>query len=96
MKVKVVNLDGIKRVISGELINQIDIDYTQTLSEIRSDIEYIIGPIMEIYQSKLMNRLIPSKKIKNLVRVHEGSSHLDIVDDGIGSLGLLTIQDHKI
>lgn len=96
MKVKVVNLNGIKRVVTGDLLNEIDVDYTQSLSDLKADIEFILEQIIDIHQSKLMNRISLTKNIKNEVFVHEGSNHLDIVEHEVGSLGLLFVQDHQV
>lgn len=96
MKVKVVNLNGIKRVVTGDLLNEIDVDYTQSLADLKADIEFILEKIIDIYQSKPKNRMSLNKKIKNEVFVYEGSSHLDIVEHGVGSLGWLFVQDHQV
>jgi len=42
--------------------------------------------------------LLPSlkkAKYKNL-KIHEGANHIDIVDDGVGTLSLLIIEDHLV
>ncbi|MGQ1273677.1 hypothetical protein ACT43X_18835 (plasmid) [Acinetobacter baumannii] len=96
MKIKVINLDGIKRVVTGDLLKEIDVDYTQSLSDLKADIEFILEPIIDIYQSRLVNRLPLTKKIKNEIFVYEGANHLDIVENGIGSLGLLFVQDNLV
>lgn len=96
MKVKIVNLKGIKRVISGELLHAIDVDYTQSLQELKSDIEYALPILVDYHKSKKRFFFSDSRTVKNYVRVHEGSHHLDVVDDGIGSLGWLLVQDHQV
>ena len=42
--------------------------------------------------------LLPSlKKAKyKKLKIHEGANHIDIVDDGVGTLNLLIIEDHMV
>lgn len=96
MKVKVVNLKGIKRVISGELLSVIDVDYTQSLSELKTDIEYALPKLVDYNKSKKRFFFSDNRTVKNYARVHEGSHHLDVVDDGVGSLGWLRVEDHEV
>lgn len=96
MKVKVVNLKGIKRVISGELLSVIDVDYTQSLSELKTDIEYALPKLVDYNKSKKRIFFSDNRTVKNYARVHEGSHHLDVVDDGVGSLGWLRVEDHEV
>ena len=96
MKVKIVNLKGIKRVISGELLDVIDVDYTQSLSMLKTDIEYALPKLIDYNKSKNRFFFFHNRAVKNYARVHEGSHHLDVVDDGIGSLGWLLVQDHQV
>ena len=34
-------------------------------------------------------------KHKNNIRVYSGNNHIDVIQDGVGSLGLLIIEDHS-
>ncbi|WP_436658805.1 hypothetical protein [Acinetobacter sp. P1(2025)] len=91
MKVKVINLDGVKRVIHGSLINDIDIDYTQDIHSMVRDVEFALQEIIEIHKTKPLSFF--KKKPKN-IRVYEGGHHFDIIEDGVGSVGWLTVSDH--
>ncbi len=93
MKIKVINLNGIKRVVTGKLVDQIDVDYTQDLRSLKSDLEFILETIIEINMSKPLAFL--KKSPKNIV-IYEGSNHLDIVEHNVGTLGWLLVQDHLI
>lgn len=96
MKVKIINFEGVKRVIFGEMVNDIDIDYTKSLTALKSDLEYVIPILAEHSKSKDKFAFMKRNTIKNRVRVHQGTSHLDVVDDGVGSLNWLRIEDHKV
>lgn len=90
MKIKVLNLpNGDKRIISGKLLEQFDLDYTQEMSKLKRDIEFALS-VLERNQSVLGHLFTFANKN---VRVYQGGHHLDIVDDG-GSLGWLTVEDH--
>lgn len=91
MKIKIVNLpNGEKRIISGKLVEQFDLDYTQGLSELKQDIEYALS-VLERNQSLWDNLFTFSGKD---ILVYQGGHHLDIVENGKGSLGWLTVEDH--
>lgn len=91
MKIKVLNLpNGDKRIISGKLLDQFDLDYTQEMSKLKRDIEFALS-VLERNQSSLENLFTFANKN---VRVYQGGHHLDIIDDGVGSLGWLTVEDH--
>lgn len=86
MKIKVINLpSNEKRIIYGELADQFDLDYSQELGGLKHDIEFAL-PILKRLQPKLFSK-------KN-IRVYEGGHHLDIINDGVGSLNWLIIEDH--
>lgn len=88
MKIKVVNLsDKEKRIIYGELADQFDLDYSQELGKLKRDIEFALS-VLEQLQTKLF--------AKKNVRVYEGGHHLDIINDGVGSLNWLIIEDHPM
>lgn len=91
MKIKIVNLaNGEKRIISGKLVEQLDLDYTQELSQLKKDIEFALS-VLKRNQSLFENLLTFSGKD---VFVYQGGHHLDIVDNDKGSLGWLTVEDH--
>ena len=88
MKIKVVNLsDKEKRIIYGELADKFDLDYSQELGKLKRDIEFALS-VLEQLQPKLF--------VKKNVRVYEGGHHLDIINDGVGSLNWLIIEDHPM
>ena len=88
MKIKVVNLSAKeKRIIYGELADQFDLDYSQELGKLKRDIEFALS-VLEQLQPKLF--------AKKNVRVYEGGHHLDIINDGVGSLNWLIIEDHPM
>lgn len=85
-KIKIVRLKGIRREVTGELLDLIDVDYTLPLMELKLDIEYAVIEVV-------MRNKERSKLIENKVQVYDGSSHLDIIDVGVGSLKWLTVRD---
>ena len=88
MKIKVVNLSAKeKRIIYGELADQFDLDYSQELGKLKRDTEFALS-VLEQLQPKLF--------AKKNVRVYEGGHHLDIINDGVGSLNWLIIEDHPM
>lgn len=88
--VKIINLDnGIKRIIHGKMINSFDIDFTQDLDSLKSDIKMYLEYMSESRSLKERFMFFNKK-----VCVYKGGSHLDIVDDGVGSLNWLIVEDH--
>lgn len=88
--VKIINLDnGIKRIIHGKMINSFDIDFKQELSDLKKDIQMYLEYMSE--SRSLKDRFMFFNKN---VFVYEGGHHLDIVDDGVGSLNWLIVEDH--
>lgn len=82
--------NGIKRVVFGKLVNSFDIDYTNpNLTELKGDIEYCLE-ILENTGSLKDRFMFFNKKVD----IHQGSNHLDIIDDGVGSLNWLVVEDH--
>ena len=82
--------NGIKRVVFGKLVNSFDIDYTNPdLTELRGDIKYCLEILANT--GSLRDRFMFFNKN---VDVHEGDNHLDIIDDGVGSLNWLIVEDH--
>lgn len=90
MKVKVLNLNGQRRCIRGELIDELDIDYTQSLDELKIDLDLALAAWIQVNESKWFSAF---KKIPKDIHIHQGSSHLDIVESNVGSLNWLLIQD---
>lgn len=90
---RIIRLDnGIKRVIYGTLVNRFDIDYNNpNLSELRDDIDYCINILANTQSLKTMMMFFNKEII-----VYQGGHHIDVVDNGKGSLGWLTIEDHLI
>ena len=88
--VKIINLDnGIKRIIHGKMINSFDIDFTQDLDSLKSDIKMYLEYMSESRSLKERFMFFGKKII-----VAKGDNHLDIVDDGVGSLNWLIVEDH--
>ena len=79
--------DGTTRVVSGELLNQLSLDWTLPLDELKRVIEYGLN-----YQNDLP--ALKKKRYKNLI-VYQGNNHLDLIDNGVGSLGLLRVADNE-
>ena len=68
----------------------LDLDYTQSLSALRKDIEFALPDLLE--SLSLIDNLTTSGNI----RVYEGSNHLDIIVDGKGSLNWLIVENHPL
>ena len=82
--------NGIKRVVFGKLVNSFDIDYTNPdLTELKGDIDYCLEILANT--GSLKDRFMFFNK---RVAVYQGDSHLDIIDDGVGSLNWLIVEDH--
>lgn len=83
MKIKVLNLpNGDKRIISGNLLEQFDLDYTQALDKLKRDIQFALSVLSR------------KKSIENQnIRVIQSEHHLDIVDEHNQSLDWLTVED---
>lgn len=89
--VKIINRGGKgKRIIYGSLINAFDIDFNQDLEDLKVDIETTLD-----FLRRTRFHLKLAFMVKN-IRVYEGGNHLDIINDGIGSLNWLTVEDHLV
>lgn len=89
--IKIIPLrDGKKRVIYGKLLNTLDLDYTQPLSDLKLDIELAIETLSRSSIWKALQFLTKD------VIVAQGNNHLNIVDNGKKSLGWLVVEDHHI
>lgn len=89
--IKVFHLsNGIKRIVYGKLANAFELDYKNpNLSELRDDIEDSLTLLNN--SGKLKDRFMFLNKN---VLVHQGNNHIDVVDDGVGSLNWLIVEDH--
>ena len=75
------------RVIRGALVNELTIDWSiRDLTELKKLVEFALG-----FKDQLPS--LKKAKYKDL-RIHEGANHLDIIDYNVGTLNLLTIEDH--
>lgn len=82
--------NGRKRLVYGKFLNAFDLDYTQDLTSLKTDIELSLH---DLRNSSLLKKLAFFNK---RVHVHQGSNHLDIVNDGVGSLNWLIVEDHWV
>lgn len=88
-EVKIFHLkNGKKRVVYGKLLNNLSLDYTQELEQLRDDIHLSLEILSS---SSFWNSL---KFFNKDVLVYQGGNHIDVVDNGEGSLGWLTVEDH--
>lgn len=89
--IKIIRLpNGIKRRVFGKMVGKFDIDYTnENLSELKRDIESCLEIMSQ--SSRIADKF---KFYNKRVAVHEGGHHIDIYDDGVGTLNWLTIEDH--
>ncbi|WP_180115675.1 Arc family DNA-binding protein [Acinetobacter sp. YH12140] len=82
--------DGKKRVIYGKLLNTLDLDYTQSLSNLKVDIELALETLSRSSIWKALQFLTKD------VIVAQGNNHLNIVDNGKKGLGWLVVEDHYV
>ncbi|MCH7333831.1 Arc family DNA-binding protein [Acinetobacter modestus] len=91
VEVRIIPLrDGKKRVIYGKLLNSLDLDYTQSLSDLKKDIELALETLS---RSSVWNVL---QFLTKDVIVDQGNSHLNIVDNLRKGLGWLVVEDHYV
>lgn len=89
--IKIIPLhNGKKRVIYGKLLNTLDLDYTQPLSDLKIDIELALATLSRSSIWKAFQFLTKD------VIVVQGNNHLNIVDNGKKGLGWLVVEDHII
>ncbi|MFZ7793187.1 MULTISPECIES: hypothetical protein [Acinetobacter] len=94
MKVKLVSLPGINRLIYGKYSHDFDLDYTKSLNDLKSDIEFVLPFWLSLNQNNLINKFnFPSEET---IIVYQGNHHLDIAKNGEGSLYWLRVEDHLI
>ena len=73
----------------GKLVNELTVDWSiKEMSELKRLIGFAINFVDELPSLK-------KAKYKKL-RIYEGANHLDIIDHNVGSLNLLTIEDHFV
>ncbi len=77
------------RVVNGKLLNELSLDWTMPLNELKRVIEFVISE----YKNDLP--ALKTQTYKKLV-VYQGNNHLDLVDDGVGSLDLLCVADNLV
>ncbi|MCI5149210.1 MAG: hypothetical protein D3916_07465 [Candidatus Electrothrix sp. MAN1_4] len=80
--------DSAIRVICGALYEEIDVDWSSSLDELRNMLEILLSSYLNDLQSL---REIKSKRIS----VYQGNNHIDLIGDK-GSLNILKISDHLI
>lgn len=80
--------NGKKRLIYGKLLNILDLDYTQLLSNLKRDIEVALDALSRSTVCK------PIQFLTKEVAVIQGNNHLDIVDSGKKSLAWLVVEDY--
>lgn len=93
IKVRVINLPNnykSKRLVYGKLASTLKIDYSQSLDEIKKEIELAL---VALENSSLKHRLASMNKN---ISVYQGGYHLDIIDVGKGSLNWLIVEDHWV
>lgn len=88
--IKVVRLKGVRRMIYGPLLYQLDMDYTQPLHILEKDIESALQAWCVLNNKKF------DFLGENKVCVYRGSHHLDIIKLNKGSLNLLKVEDHLV
>lgn len=74
------------RIVYGPLTTVFDIDYAALpLAELREVIELALLSL---------DRMVPNLFKGKSIRVYEGGNHLDIINEGVGTMGWLTVEDH--
>lgn len=90
--IKILRLpSGVKRTVTGKLVSQFGIDYAnENVAELKQDVERCVQIMSK--SPKVKDRYMFFNK--NIL-VYAGSNHIDIVDDGKGTLNWLTIEDER-
>lgn len=89
--VKIFDLkNGQRRIAYGKLVNSFELDYSKPLSELKQDIE------LSLYALSRSSFWKSIKFLNKDVIVYQGNNHLDVVDNGEGSLGWLHVEDHYV
>lgn len=88
--VRIFNLkDGTRRVVFGKFVNSLDLDYSQSLDALRTDIELALDALR---RSSFLKQL---SFLNKDVLVYQGGHHIDVVDNGEKSLGWLKVEDYS-
>ena len=87
---KVIKLnESVIRVIHGDLYEELDIEWDKyDLKELKTMLEILL----DSHQNDLKSLRRKGKNIK----IYKGSNHIDIVEDGVGSLGILKVLDYHL
>lgn len=84
MKVKTINLsNGNKRVVSGDLLEQFDLDYTQDLGNLKHDLEFTLSVF---HKEQLLEKNIHIEQKQHSLKVIGNNDNLN----------LLVIEDRNI
>lgn len=89
MKIKVVKASGGRRLIKGKYADVLDLDYTQDLPELQKDIDLALPTLLD--NLSMIDNLTTGQNIL----VYRGGNHIDIVEDGKGSLNWLIVEHHR-
>lgn len=77
---------GVIRTVSGPLASVLQIDYAGVpLHHLKTQVEIALQALEQIAGEAYEGRDI---------QVHQGGSHLDVIDYGVGSTGWLIVADH--
>lgn len=80
--------DGRRRIIYGPLACVFDLDFSQeSLSTLGQQIQFTLDNL---------KRSVPEAFAGKKVRVYQGNNHLDVVEDGVGSMGWIVVEDHLL
>lgn len=82
------------RIVKGQIINDFVIDYSKTLKEIKVELEQLLVFWLMTYAEKVIEQIGRFPK-PDEIEVYEGSNHIDVILKGKGSLGWLTVEDHR-
>ena len=88
MRIKIIKLEGSRRLVKGKYADLLDLDYAQNLDELYKDINLALPSLLESLS------LVEKLTMAGDIIVVRGSNHIDIVQDGKGSLGWLTVENH--
>ena len=88
LSVKVISLPeaGVIRTVYGPLAGALQIDYADgSLHQIKELVEAAL---------QVLEQLAPQAFDGRDIQVFQGSNHLDVIDNGVGSAGWLVIADN--
>lgn len=78
-----------RRIVSGRLASSFDLDWTKPLDKLERDIELALNRF-ELDQGSFKKTIMFKNK---KVGVYRGGHHIDIIDEGKGSLHWLFVGD---